>query len=579
MLSMIDERRTHVFLIGLATVASGAFAAFIAIDSVRTVARIYSPLPWFDAWATFELLQVWADNAATPLTILFSQHNEHRILVPRLLFFADDFWFHGLGQIGIIAIFLVQALHAGLFLRVLGTARPIARGRWAVGGIVVALMFSLGQAENFSSGFQLAFVGVFASATASFLLFAHAVTRRAAGRGRALASSFAIVLVSALTMANGIVAACVLVVMALLARQGWRVALACAAWAAAISVVYFHGYDPVEQNAHPADAMTQPVEIVSYVAIYLGSALNATLSGAGVFGLVGIAAAIAATIRVGLTRPTRPTSLMLVGVMLFVGATAAITASGRINYGLQQALSSRYVTGSVTFWCAQLCFWWTDPPVWPANKPFSAWAARIAVGCLGLLLVIAMDRAQSAAKPGLWTQSFLENDASNLLLLGLDDPAVIDRTAWSDADVQALMPLLRERGLSIFGGPDGRLFGTPLNRERLITQPDFCSGSVTSAVADPGLGEGGARISGLAWNQAERRQIRRVLLTNQRGIVVGFASSGIPGGSASEWRGYAVAPVGENLSAYGVLDGARLCAVGNATLMAPSGKGKPSGAS
>ncbi len=568
---MIDKRQIHVVLMGLATVASCAFAVFIAIDTVRTVARIYSPLPWFDAWATFKLLKVWTDHAASPLKILFAQHNEHRILVPRLLFFADDYWFHGRGQIGTVAIVLVQMLHAAFFLWILGVARPVARGRWAVGGIVVALMFSLGQAENFSSSFQLAFVGVFASATASFLLFAHAVTRRAQRQGRALAGSFVAVLVSAFTMANGIAAAYVLVVMALLARQGWRVVLVCVAWATAISIVYFHGYNPVEQSARLVDVLAQPVAFVSFVAIYFGSVLSPTQAGAGAFGAVGIVAAIAAMIRVGVARPLRPTSLMLVGVLLFVGATAVVTASGRINYSLQQALSSRYVTGSVTFWCAQLCFWWTEPLLLPAKRLSGAWASRTAVGALGILLVIAMVKAQSAAKPALWIQNFKENDASNLLLLGLDDPAVIGLTAFSDADVQQLMPLLRERRLAIFGSHDGGLVGASLGLEGLLTKPDFCTGSITAAVTDPGLGADGARISGLAWNRAEGRQIRRVLLTDERGIIVGLASSGIPGGAPSDWRGYAVAPVGETLSAYGSLNGGRLCALGKASVAAPSG--------
>ena len=580
LLIMIKKRYLQVFLIGVATLVSGAFAVFIAVDTIRTIVRVYSPLPWFDAWATFEILKALADHAASPLAMLFAQHNEHRILVPRLLFFADAFWFHGLGQIDIAAIFLVQTLHATLFFWALGRARPIARGRWAVGGVVMALMFSLAQAENFSSGFQLAFVGVFASATASFVLFAHALTRRTEKLSGALACSFAAVLVSAFTMANGVIAAYVLVVMALMARQGWRVTLACAAWAAAISIIYLHGYEFGEQNARSVDGLAQPAAFVSYVAIYLGSALGSTRALAGALGFVGIIAAMATAIRVSVARPMRPTSLMLVGVMLFVGATAVMTASGRINYGLQQALSSRYVTGSVTFWCAQLCYWWTDPPIWPAKRCVGVWASRTGVGIVSLLVLIAVSKAQSAAKPSLWSQSFLENDASNLLLLGFDDPAVIGRTAWSDADVQRLMPLLRERALSIFGGPDGATFGAPLSRKGLVTNPGTCTGAIMTAVADPGLGTDGARISGQAWNRAEHRQVRRVLLTNERGSVIGFASSGIPGDTLSDWRGYAVAKAGALVSAYGVLDGDRLCLLGSAPLdAAPSGAGKPSGAS
>lgn len=575
---MIEKRFVLVALTGLVTMASCAFGVFVAIDSLRTVARIYSPLPWFDAWATFQLLKVWIDHAASPAAILFAQHNEHRIVIPRLVFLADAFWFGGLGQIGIAAIFAVQALHAGLFVWVLGHARPIASGRWIVGGLVVALMFSLAQAENFSSGFQLTFVGVFAAATASFLLFAQAATRPS-GQGRALAYSFGAVLVAAFTMANGMVAAIVLVALALLSRQGWRVTLACAVWATAIGLVYFQDYVPVAQSSRPADALAQPFDFISYVAIYLGSILGPSQTAAGALGALGIVAAMAATVRVGVARLVRPTSLMLVGVMLFAGATAAMTASGRINYSLQQALSSRYVTGSVTFWCAQLCFWWTDPPAWPAMRSSATWA-RTATGVLGVLLAIALGKAQSTAKPALWSQGFKENDASNLLLLGLDDPAVIGLTTFDDGNVQQLMPLLRERGLSIFGGPDGGTFGASLDRSGNLVPPGACTGALSSAVADPGLGPGGARISGRAWNVSQRRQIRRVLLADDRGIVVGLASSGIPGRTLMEWRGYAVATPGQILSAYGVLEGQRICALGSAPLgAATSGESTPSHAS
>ena len=380
-------------------------------------------------------------------------------------------------------------------------------------------------------------------------------------------------------MINGIVAAFVLVAMALLARQGWRVTLACAALGVAISIVYFQGYEPVEQSSRPIDALAQPVVFVSYVAIYLGSVLGTAPAWAG--GRVAVVGpSVAATIRVGMARPTRPTSLMLVGVMLFVGASAAITASGRINHTLQQALSSRYVTASVTFWCAQLCFWWTDPPVRPVRSYVASWASRTAVGVLGTVLVIAMGKAQLATKPALWTQNFLENDASNLLLLGLDDPTVIGLTAWSDADVQQLMPLLRERRLAIFGGPDGGIVGALLELHGIVSPPGTCTGAITTAVADARLGPDGARVSGQAWNRAGRRQIRRVLLTDERGIVVGLASSGIPGSAPSDWRGYAVAPIGETLSAYGVLDRERLCALGSAPLgPGPPGDRKPSDAS
>src|SRR4051812_39891932 len=52
--------------------------------------RNYTKLPWFDAW------EHWIGylNSGNSLTFLFSQHNEHRIPVSRLLYLVDKNWFN-----------------------------------------------------------------------------------------------------------------------------------------------------------------------------------------------------------------------------------------------------------------------------------------------------------------------------------------------------------------------------------------------------------------------------------------------------------------------------------------------------
>ena len=544
-------------------IAVGIFAVSIAVDTVRSVVPLFSPLPWFDEWATVDLLRAWQAGDKSGWDVLFSQHNEHRILLPRLVFFADDLLFRGQGWLSLAGIFLVQLLHAAMFAAVLWRAGPRRPGRWAVAGLVLALMFCLRQAENFSSAFQLQFVAVFAGATLTMLLFGLAVAH--ARRGRSLAVPLGLSLAAAagttFTMANGLVAPVLLVLLALLARLRPRVVLLCAAWAALLAAVYLQGYEPVAHHSRPVESLTHPVDLLLYVATYLGDVLGSASTGpAATFGALGIAATLVATLRVATQRPARAASLTLLGIMLFVGAGAAVTASGRLGFGVEQALASRYVTGSVTFWAAQLTYWWVDPPPGPLGA-----AARAAASAVCVLLLAAVWREQGDGKPQLLVQSFAENESEDLLLLGFDDPEVIRRAAWDAEDVQLLLPVLRDNGISIFATRAAASLGRPVAEMGRLADPDPCAGAITAARSDASLGPGGVRVGGTASLGPARRLVRQVVLADGRGIVVGLGSGAIPGADRGAWRGFAAAAPGSTLTAYGLI-GAGLCRLAGATV-------------
>ena len=291
------------------TVAAWSVAVWVAVDTLRAVVPLWSPLPWFDEWATVALIGAWQAGDMSLAQVLFSQHNEHRILVPRLVFFADDLLFGGGGRLSLAAIFTVQALHAALFGAVLVRARPAAARGWAVAAVVLALMFSLRQAENFTYGFQIQFVGVFAGATLSFLLFGVAMARERRGDPSAapLLASFAAVTLTSFTMANGLVAGALLAALALAGRMRRRVVLACVALAALLTLVYLLGYAPVAHHSRPSESLRHPLDLLLYVAAYLGSIVGAGSPGPAVtFGGLGLAATIVAAARI--LRRIRPCS-------------------------------------------------------------------------------------------------------------------------------------------------------------------------------------------------------------------------------------------------------------------------------
>lgn len=555
------------------TLAALLFAAWMVADTLRSVVPLWSPLPWFDEWATVRLLGAVQAGERSLADVLFSQHNEHRILVPRLVFFADDLLFGGRGRLSLCAIVLVQALHAALFGSLLASARPASPGRWAVACVVVAIMFSLRQAENFTTGFQLQFVGVFAGATLAFVLFGLAVSRARAGQplAPALLASFAAVLATAFTMANGLAAAYVVVGLAAAARLRARLVLLCAACALLLTAVYLWGYQPVAHHSRPADSLRHPLAVLAYVAAYLGSLwTSGPVARAEAVGALGMVATVAVGWRILRDRRPPPAALALFGVMLFVGVAAAVTASGRLEFGVAQALSSRYATGSAAFWAAHLTYWWREPPLRPrrdtiAAHPQAAGAGRVGLAMLAGLLCFALAREQRAAKPQMAAQSFALAESTDLLLVGLHDPAVLGRSAWAADDVERLSRVLADDHLSIFATPEAAALGHSIAALGAPASPDPCGGDV-SALADPALGTGGVRVSGLAFYGPQRRLLRRILIADDTGRVVGLASGAVPGAPRSTWRGVAVARGGARLTAYGLMPDGDVCRIGAAVV-------------
>lgn len=576
------HRLAHRLIPIVVTAAAALFAAGIVAETLRAVVPAWSALPWMDEWVTVELIRALQAGEMSLREVLFAQHNEHRILIPRLVFFADDVLFGGQGRFSLVAIFAVQALHAALFGLLILRARPARPGRWALAAVMVAIMFGLRQAENFTYGFQVQFVGVFAGATLGFVLFGRAVAQARAGRAAwpALAGCLAAVLASTLTMANGLAAAVILVPLALLARMRPWVGVLCAAWAIALALVYFDGYQPVAHHSHPSESLRHPVAFLAYVAAYLGSLwTSGQMVVALPVGAVGILATVAAVLRAARRPATPPAALALVGIMLFVGAAAAVTASGRLSFGIGQALSSRYATGSAAFWAAQLSYWWIDPPR-PASARARRWAeaaARGAVAVVAVALCRVILVEQRAARPAMAEQSFALAEATDLALLGLHDPAILGRIAWSADEAERLLPVLRDNAISIFSLPEARMLGHPLGEIDGAAPVPSCAGRI-DAVADASLGPEGVRVSGGAGpDGTDRRVVRRVLIVDAGGTVVGLGAGAVPGAARGAWRGYAVAPAGARLTAFGRRGGDGLCRIGDAIVSVPSPPG-PAGA-
>jgi hypothetical protein len=113
----VDGATVRPIFIFVSLLYVGAAAA-LALDTFCLAIIFFHPLFFSDAWNAvdhYRLLTI----GEYELSYLFSQHNEHRILFPRLIFFLDFSLFYGKNIFNIISIFIIQIFHSLLFCKLI----------------------------------------------------------------------------------------------------------------------------------------------------------------------------------------------------------------------------------------------------------------------------------------------------------------------------------------------------------------------------------------------------------------------------------------------------------------------------
>lgn len=554
--------RSHRLVRAAAAISAIAALATVVI-TVTAVYQLHVPLPYWDEWYDILHFRLFAAGQYG-IADLASQHNEHRILVPRLFFFADELLLHWSGLLNITVTLVLQAANAAILLLLMRRAVVPAGQRLLLAGFVLLMLFTLRQEQNFMNGFQLQFVGVFTAAALAALAYGAALDRMAAGR-RGSAPFFALAAlasaVSAYTMANGVMTGFVLAVAAALRGAPHRVPLGTALLSLLLAALFFHAYQPGGGSLPVAEIPSHLLAYPRFVTAYLGNPVGDHLLAAQALGLLGLGLAAAAALSVATGRRRDAAALALLAIAGFILATAATTAYGRVAAGSRQAFESRYATPSLIFWCAMVLFWF---PV--AVRSGRATLGAIALGALMLTLGVAACWFEATAWPALAVRTAALQRVADSLLTGLyDAEAAGTYENTTPEEVVGFAPFLREHRLSVFAGADYAALGRPLGA---LAPAGSCEGSVV-ARADPALGEDGVRLSGTAAEGATRRAPSRLFVTDAGGRVVGFGSASVPGVPSRIWAGYAEARPGETLEAVARRRDGSLCAIG-AVAVAPA---------
>ncbi|WP_169684486.1 hypothetical protein [Rhizobium sp. 57MFTsu3.2] len=121
-----------------------SLVVFISTAWMTTIA--YGPMPFWDAWEVVRIEDSWGK--------LWSLHNEHMIMFPRIFYGLDTLLASGTGVFSVAVIWLFQITSCILLIDLAKAPRMPAIA------LSVSLMFWARHLENLSWSFQVGFVGV-----------------------------------------------------------------------------------------------------------------------------------------------------------------------------------------------------------------------------------------------------------------------------------------------------------------------------------------------------------------------------------------------------------------------------------
>lgn len=318
-------------------------------------------IPYWDQWRIAPLFEK-VEHGSLTFSDLIAQHNESRKFFSRLIFIGLAFLTHWDVRYEMLVIFLFACL---LSLNVYYLSKLTVGGstlkRLLLATISNLLIFSPIQYENWLWGIQIVvFIPIVCITTCILVSYS-----RLAARAKFLIS-MCLSTVSTFSYANGLL--CWLVLFPILVlksrnelnKNRWLIF----AWIAGFisnAVLYFYNYQ--KPGHHPSfwEAIKYPLRSIHYLLSFFGAPLgfgigtnplniSTIITTSTVIGLAIVLIFLASCLYI--LRFSKDFNLLnrvagWLTIALYTLASAIITTLGRVGFGVEQSLSSRYTTFSV----------------------------------------------------------------------------------------------------------------------------------------------------------------------------------------------------------------------------------------
>jgi len=426
-------------------------AAIPLVYLISMVIRYRVDVLFWDEWALVPLVRRSYEGAfAWPQ--LWKWYNEHRIFFPRLILLTlvratgwnvcYELAVNLLAACGICTALVWQLERSR---KAIGDGGP----NWLI-PVVSVMVFSLNQWENWLWGWQVSYLLNVCAVVAGLVVLASATVK-----WWRLPLALALGLVASYSLASGLIYWPLgLVVLGLRSGAGRREKhLHLAAWAlfgAAVIACYLHGFRPEPQHTPLGTFLREPAAFARYFLAYLGAPISREHAiRAGVVGLLALPA-----LAFALLRRERVKLELLAPYLAFSGyaiVTAGLTGMGRMSFGIDQALTSRYLLLSNLLWVSDLALLYLL--VKTSRPPRAGWGMRSLPAGAGVVAIALLTccalRSSAAAKPAFISFSHQLAAGRAALLSGRDDEALRMINANPKAAREAA-EVLKRYHLSVF---------------------------------------------------------------------------------------------------------------------------------
>ncbi|WP_374555675.1 hypothetical protein [Aquitalea pelogenes] len=483
----------------------------------------YTAIPYWDMWdgTLGFLLKLQRGEYA----VWWGQHNEHRIVLSRIIFWFDSVFFGDANifseLVNYIFVFC-SAVFFVFYLRVLSRDRQLPKIWLHIFSLLLfSWIFLWSQADNFYQAFQSQFVLAQLLPLVSFYYFAKSVDE---SRARYFWYAMVCACLALGSMANGVLALPLLFALSLFFRQPVKNCLIVLLLAVLGVVAYFYDYhSPSSSGASLSLLLTHKEKLLLYVLTYLGSPFYYLFLGVmpiAIFsGAVFILLFILVVLRVLKEKQRHPYVLALVFFLIYILLTALVTGAGRLTLGVEQALESRYTTPVLMAWAA-LALTLGRVVTWP--DWFFPTSLSIGIVLLMLLMLLFQFNALLSAN----RTTFIRSHAALALAMGVKDNDLALSLFPDPAYPRLLLPAVERGGISIFSREPLVSMRANIGRPAINTATSACIGFVDHVYEmrdEPDY----LRFDGWIFSPAVQRVPERISVLNQQGIIVGYAEVGL----------------------------------------------------
>ena len=503
------------------------------LTTAVAITKQYDGLPFWDSWDGYFGSIIKIDDG--DVLAWWVQHNEHRIVLARMLFWLDFHFFGGNEAFLLVVIFLVVLLIAAILVVALthvlsqeyGTLAPIS-AVITYSSLIVAFSTSWMQNENLAWGFQTQFVLVVALPLAAFVLLGYASWLRNLGQTRkaiwSLTFSGLAATGGALSMSAGLATPWLALLALVLLRFPRRTIGVWALGSTFLTIAYLFDYS---SPAHPGQVSTlhtllnQPIQVGVYFLRFIGSPA-AHISGSTwlgtLAGLVVLVVALWLFISTFRRRRTSPSAFMLSVFALYILAFGLLTAAGRVPLGIETAFSSRYATPAIALWLSIGLLVWVK-----LRQVFLRYQIRVILVAAVILIMPASLQGGGLLADTEKTKAN-QNLAAIALSLNLADPAAIQYLYPDPERAVAIASQLRDLKVTPLGRPPFSSLASGLEKPSPSAPRLSCQASIF--LNEPSVGDEFNRIAGTIHAAVPWATSPAFFVVDSEDKVVGYVSVG-----------------------------------------------------